>query len=122
MDTNEDEDPRGELVRPYSLTRGRTKPTRDIAIEAILVTTTSGVQEAPYAGHRKRAIAGLCRTPQSLAEVAAHLRIPLGVATVIVADMITEQMLTLHQPGHTTEGYDERMDMLERVLDGLHKL
>lgn len=116
------QDPRGELVRPFALTRGRTKPVADIAIEAILVTTARGRQEAPYAGRHKQTIADLCAAqPQSLAEIAAHLGFPLGVAKVLVADMTSESMLTLHNPaGEQT--HDERMHMLERVLDGLRKL
>lgn len=115
-----DHDPRGQLVRPFSLTRGRTQPASRIAIEAILVTTDRGRQEAPYAGRHKHHIADLCQQPQSLAEIAAHMHIPLGVATVLVADMTGEHMLTLHNPAH--DGYHEHLHTLERVLDGLRNL
>jgi hypothetical protein len=115
-----DQDPRGELVRPFCLTRGRTRPASDIAIEAILVTTGRGRQEAPYAGRHKHLIADLCQQPQSLAEIAAHMGVPLGVAKVLVADMAAEHMLTLHHPGH--DNYHQHMQTLERVLDGLRKL
>lgn len=114
-------DPRGELVRPYSVTRGRTKPADHIAVEAILQTTGRGWQEAPFAGRDKQAIADLCRAPLSLAEIAAHTAMPLGVVRVLVADMTNEGMLILHTPT-ATEAYDERMDLLERVLDGLRRL
>jgi hypothetical protein len=115
-------DPRGQLVRPYSVTRGRTEPTRDIAIEAILVTTPEGRQEAAFAGRDKQMIAELCDgRALSLAEIASHIRVPLGVARVLVADMATEGMLTLHDP-NVTAGYEERMELLERVLSGLRKL
>ena len=115
-------DPRGSLIRPYAVTRGRTEPTRDIAIEAILVTTPRGRQEAAFAGRDKQMIADLCdERPLSLAEIASHLRVPLGVARVLVADMATEGMLTLHENA-VSEGYEERMELLERVLSGLRKL
>src|SRR6266516_2638738 len=48
------DDPRGALVRPYAVTRGRTEPQRDIAIEAVLVTTVRGKQEARFAGRDRR--------------------------------------------------------------------
>ena len=117
-----EEDPRGALVRPYAMTRGRTEPTREIAIEAVLLTMQRGVEESRYAGRDRHLIANLCNgRAQSLAEIAAHMRVPLGVARVLVADMITEGILTLHEPldvGDTSE----RTNVLERVLIGLRNL
>jgi hypothetical protein len=116
------DDPRGELVRPYAVTRGRTEPTRDIAIEAILVTTARGAQEAPYAGRHKYLIAQLCsQRPLSLAEISSHLRVPIGVTRVLVADMAAEGMVTVYQQGENESGA-ERMEMLERILGALQRL
>lgn len=116
------QDPRGALIRPYAVTRGRTEPSRDIAIEAVLVTSARGRQEAAFAGRDKQAIASLCDgRAMSLAEIAAHMRVPLGVARVLVADMVAESLLTLHD-STVHEGYEDRMELLERVLSGLRKL
>ena len=115
-------DPRGNLVRPYAVTRGRTEPRRNIPIEAVLVATQSGVQESRFAGHDKYRIAVLCEPrAQSLAEIAARSRLPLGVARVLVADMVTDGLLSLHSAA-PRQGFTERMDLLERVLSGLRKL
>jgi hypothetical protein len=115
-------DPRGNLVRPYAVTRGRTEPRRDIPIEAVLVAGQAAVQEARFAGHDKYRIAVLCEAkPQSLAELSAHTRHPLGVTRVLVADMVTDGLLSLHSAAPKT-GFAERMDLLERVLSGLRKL
>jgi hypothetical protein len=109
-------------VRPYAVTRGRTEPTREIAIEAILVTTFRGRQEGMYAGRDKHTIAMMCDgRPQSLAEVSARLRLPLGVTRVIVSDMTVDGLLSLHEPTDE-DNYDDRLDMLERVLSGLRRL
>jgi hypothetical protein len=119
---DEREDPRGALVRPYAVTRGRTEPARDIAIEAILVTTFRGRQEGLYAGRDKHAIALMCEgRPQSLAEVSARMRLPLGVTRVLVSDMTVDGLLSLHEPTDE-DNYDDRLDMLERVLGGLRRL
>ena len=81
-------DPRGNLVRPYAVTRGRTEPQRHIPIEAVLVASQAAVQEARFAGHDKYRIAVLCEPrAQSLAEIAAYSRLALGVARVLVADV-----------------------------------
>ena len=115
-------DPRGNLVRPYAVTRGRTEPQRDIPIEAVLVASQAGLQEARFAGHDKYRIAVLCEPrAQSLAEIAAYSRLPLGVTRVLVADMVTEGLLILHSAA-PAETFTERMDLLERVLSGLRKL
>jgi hypothetical protein len=116
------EDPRGALVRPYAVTRGRTEPRRDIAIEAVLVITVRGQQEARFAGRDKQMIASLCDgRAQSLAEIAAYTRLPLGVSRVLVADMVADGLLSLHDP--VSEIHDnDRMELLERVLSGLRRL
>jgi hypothetical protein len=115
-------DPRGALVRPYAVTRGRTEPQRDIPIEAVLVASRASVQQARFAGHDTYRIAAMCEPrAQSLAEIAAHRRLPLGVARVLVADMVADGLLTLRGAA-PKEGFDERMALLERVLSGLRRL
>jgi Protein of unknown function (DUF742) len=113
------QDPRDELVRPPPL--ARRQRASHIAIEAILVTTSRGVQVGPSAGGQQQLIADLCQQPQSLAEIAAHMGVPLGVARKLVADMATEQLLTLHLPTDNDRSAD-RAESLERVLDGLRNL
>ena len=116
------QDPRGSLVRPYAVTRGRTEPRRDIPIEAVLVASQAAVQEARFAGYDKYRIAVLCEPkPQSLAELSALTRLPLGVARVLVADMVADGLLSLHSAA-PRKSFTERMDLLERVLSGLRKL
>lgn len=116
------EDPRGALVRPYAVTRGRTEPRHDIAIEAVLTATASAVEESRFVGHDKHRIASVCEgRPLSLAEIAAYTRLPLGVSRVLVADMVADGLLTLHSSA-PVEAYGERMELLERVLSGLRRL
>jgi Protein of unknown function (DUF742) len=115
------EESRGALVRPYAVTRGRTEPQHDIAIEAILMTTVRGGHEAWYAGHDKNMIASLCYgQAQSLAEIAARTRLPLGVTRILVDDMVTDGLLALHAPA--TDDGDDHLVLLERVLSGLRRL
>lgn len=115
-------DPRGALVRPYAVTRGRTEPRRDIALEAVMLTTVRGRAEAHFAGRDRQLIARLCDgQAQSLAEIAAHLRQPLGVARVLAADMVADGQLALHESIFEAGG-DDRLAVLERVLSGLRRL
>jgi uncharacterized protein DUF742 len=115
-------DPRGRLIRPYTVTRGRTEPTCDIAMEAILTTTSRGKSEAAFAGRDKHRIANLCAGKAlSLAEIASYTQVPLGVARVLVADMASEGLLAMHDSG-PPQDYEQWMDLLEGVLHGLREL
>ena len=67
-----------------------------------------------------QAILGFCRDWRSVAEISAVLRMPLGVARVLVADMAVEGLVRVHQIDHTHGGPD--LNLLERVLSGLRKL
>jgi hypothetical protein len=117
-----DDDPRGRLVRPYAVTRGRTEPTREIAIEALLQTNERGRHAMQYSDRDQRRIVRLCsERPQSLAEISAHLGLPLGVVRVLVADMVGADLLVLHDVAEM-EDVSGRIDVLERVLVGLHRL
>ena len=115
-------EPRGQLIRPYAVTRGRTEPSRDIAIEAVLTTTARGRAQAALGGREKYRIAGMCDgRALSLAEIASYSRVPLGVARVLVADMTDEGLLHLHE-ADPAEGRTEWMDLLGDVLRGLYEL
>ena len=91
----ERDEPTGALVRPYAVTRGRTRPRLEIAIEALVETTLRGRnsvgRDGPQHGREMQYIASLCDGRlQSLAEVAARMQATAGVARVLVADMAAE--------------------------------
>jgi len=106
----------GVMVRPYVRTGGRTRPAVDLAIEA-LVSTAACAPEPTGADHR--AIAALCASPRSVAEIAALLEIPLGVARVLVGDLAQDGGVVVHD----TSGPDgPDATLMQRVLDGLRRL
>ncbi|MFI0372542.1 DUF742 domain-containing protein [Actinomadura sp. 1N219] len=116
-------DTSSSLVRPYAVTGGRTKPRYDLAIEALVTAAPYPPRDVAALTPEYRAIMDLCRSARSVAEVSALLRLPLGVARVLVADMAVEGLLRLHQsqPAATTGGQPD-LRLLERVLSGLRKL
>jgi Protein of unknown function (DUF742) len=109
------------IVRPYAWTQGRTRPVYDLAIEALIETSDLGRDEAALMQPEHRSIAGLCCQTRSVAEVAALLSLPLGVARVLVGDMAGMGLVIVHQ---TIGGNGELPDVafLERVLSGLRRL
>ena len=108
------------LVRPYAVTGGRTKPRYDLPIEALISVAPYPRQDMTTLTPEYKAIIDLCRNWRSVAEVSALLRLPLGVARVLIADMAHEGLLRLHQSPFT-EGQPD-LQLLERVLSGLRKL
>jgi hypothetical protein len=111
----------GSLVRPYTRTGGRTRSDYDLAIEALVSTSERG--KAPDAAvlPEHRSICGLCLDTRSVAEVAAHLRLPLGVAKVLIGDMAGMGLVLIHQSGMVV-GDRPSIEFMERVLSGLRRL
>ncbi|TDQ52417.1 uncharacterized protein DUF742 [Actinorugispora endophytica] len=108
------------LVRPYAVTRGRTKPKTQLPLEALISTTATARNEFGTLTPECQAISDLCREWRSVAEISALCRIPLGVARVLVADMSEQGLVQIRSSLNT----DNRpnANLLERVLSGLRKL
>ncbi|MFC6093160.1 DUF742 domain-containing protein [Saccharothrix sp. BKS2] len=106
-------------VRPYTRTGGRTHSARTLAIETIVSTNERIDRDALTSTAEHRAISDLCRNPHSVAEVAARLRLPLGVARVLLADMSELSLITVHQGEPIDAEGRPSMDLMERVLAGL---
>jgi hypothetical protein len=115
--------PASSLVRPYSRTGGRTKPKRDLDLEAIVASTVNGREAvtSPLLSPEHVSVIQLCQGTVSVAEIAARLAVPLGVARVIIADMAD---LGLVEVGRTSavEGDERDPAFLRRVLSGLQRL
>jgi hypothetical protein len=115
----EQQGPRAMLARPYSWTEGRTEPRVDLAIETRVRTTPAG-QAAPLTPASPLwTIVGRCTEPCSIAELAAHLAVPLGVAKVLVADLVTDGLVDAEATLSDEATVDERRELIERVLSGL---
>jgi Protein of unknown function (DUF742) len=110
-------------VRSYVITQGRTRSSVDLPLETLVKVTSQGVSATPRLALERKQIVSLCTAPISIAEISAHLRVPLGVARVLVGDMAEQGLLNSYKPQHATTG-EQRPDLklLERVLDGLQAL
>jgi hypothetical protein len=108
-------------VRPYTWTRGRTKSGFDLAIETLVSTSARGRAQATTLALEHRAVAELCEQTRSVAEVAALLSLPLGVARVVLGDMAGLGVVTVHQTA-SSAGSAPDIALMERVLSGLRRL
>jgi hypothetical protein len=108
-------------VRPYTWTRGRTKSGFDMAIETLVSTSARGRTQMAALQVEHRAVAELCEQTRSVAEVAALLSLPLGVARVLLGDMAGLGVVTVHQTA-SSAGSAPDLALMERVLSGLRRL
>jgi hypothetical protein len=111
---------KSSLVRPYAVTGGRTQPRYQLQIEAMVAASHYEARDLSVLSPECQAILGFCRDWRSVAEISAVLRMPLGVARVLVADMALDGLVRVHQIDHAHGRPD--LHLLERVLSGLRKL
>jgi hypothetical protein len=106
-------------VRPYVMTSGRAYPSRNTIRPETLLVVDPDLRPPVTAGRQQRALLDMCRGMLSLAEAAAHLRLPVSLVVVIASDLVDSGHLSVRSaPRHTPPS----AELLEKVLDGLRKL
>jgi len=103
-------------VRPYLITGGRSRPVDALRLEAQVLSTWEGRAAIDRLAFEHRDVVALCVRPLAVAEVAARLGLHLGVARVLVGDLVAMGYLTVSShvpPQH------EHIRIIERVIDGL---
>lgn len=110
------EDPADAMViRPFMVTGGRTRPLQDgLRIES-MVSAFPAALSAPLRFELRR-IVELCQRPRSVAEIAVALRVPLGVARVLIADLLTSNLVRAEDQGELS------IDIIERIRDRVRAL
>jgi hypothetical protein len=103
------------LVRPFLVTGGRTRPLKDGLRIETMVSALPAALSAPLRFELRR-IVELCQSPRSVAEVAVRLEVPLGVARVLVADLVSSGYVTC------TESAEIPIDVIERIRDRVRAL
>jgi hypothetical protein len=116
----EEESGSTRLVRPYTVTGGRTQPRYKLALEALVTATVYEPRDLSVLAPECQAILQFCLDWRSVAEISAVLRLPLGVARILVADMSADGLVRIHQRDDS-EGRPD-LHLLERVLSGLRKI
>jgi hypothetical protein len=101
-------------VRPFLVTSGRIAGDADIPVEAQVVVTAEGRGAQQWLTFEYRDIVSLCDEPLAVAEIAARLRLHLGVARVLVSDLAEHGIVTTYRPEA-----DFDVDTILRVINGL---
>ncbi|WP_245928762.1 DUF742 domain-containing protein [Murinocardiopsis flavida] len=110
----------GPLVRPYTVTGGRTRPKgTGLDMISLVVAARTRIDwrmlEPEHAD-----ILRLCRRPVSVAEVSARLDLPMTVVKVLLGDLISRGDVHTRAPRPAAE--PPEMNILQAVLDGIRKL
>ncbi len=107
-----------DLVRGFMLTRGRTRASVDeLKIETVVQVTESGRAALPTLEIDHRRIIAVLSGPLSIAEISAHLTIPLRAAIVLVSEMVAADSL---QAGAAIGDADT--DLLQTIRSALQLL
>ncbi|HPU39707.1 MAG TPA: DUF742 domain-containing protein [Microthrixaceae bacterium] len=94
LESFEDED--DELVRPFVITGGRTRHASiHLRVESLVVATGAAPGRQLQFEHAR--IIEHCNSPISVAEVAARIGVPLGVAQILVGDLAEAGLVQIHE-------------------------
>lgn len=114
-------DAAGRLVRPFTLTGGRTRPSR---ADFTLITSVTAVHPPPAGLRRPQPeqarILRLCAEPIVVAELATRLDLPVSVVVIMLCDLLEAGRITTRPPRPVSGPPD--MDLLQKVRDGLGRL
>jgi hypothetical protein len=124
MDKSPSSAPRDKpnLIRPYTLTAGRTSASVALPLEAPIEADQSATSRRWLPNDVRGDIVKLCATRPSVAEIAARLNVPLGVARVLVSDLVESGHLRVLPTLDDSSSVEERRELIGRTLRGLRTL
>lgn len=111
------DDDAGRLVRPYTVTNGRTRPANELDL-LTLVMATGRVTRAPLNPEHLQAL-DLCQGPTSVAEIASYLQLPVAITKVLLSDLMDCGAVVTSQHSPAADPTDRFV--LEALLNGLQR-
>ncbi|MFI6604470.1 DUF742 domain-containing protein [Nonomuraea sp. NPDC050536] len=120
---SDDDDADEPLVRPYTITGGRTTTERDDLTLITLVTALSEGRGLRGMQPEHRTIFALCKRPLAVAEIASALNLPVSVTKILIGDLLEAGQVRARPPlAFAQAGGIPDMAILEAVRDGLREL
>jgi hypothetical protein len=107
----------GRLVRPYTVSNGRTEPGTRMELLSMVMATgrlPHGHLEPDHAE-----VLGLCGSPTTVAEVAARLRLPAVVTKILLSDLVAVGAIDARSPGPAAD--TTNIAVLETILNALQR-
>lgn len=117
----DDEEYVTSTVRPYALTGGRTAPkdAKAIPVEALV---QAKAKPGPTTTTETRKILEHTQDYVSMAELSAHLKLPMGVVQILVNDLIEADQVRVHGMSANEQNHAHSLSVLESVLNGISAL
>lgn len=94
----------------------------ELALEALIQALPPRDYQTPDLGDIEATIIALCAQSPSVAEIAARVGVPIGVARVLVADLVESGHLRILATLQDDASDTERRELIERVLGGLRNI
>ena len=114
LDPAEDHD----FVRPFLVTAGRTEAgIEGLAFETLVESieeSSGGLVFEPAQVHQ------LCQTATGIAEISAHLNIPIATVKVVVGDLVKSGHVRVYATIDTAEDGD--VQLMNRLIAGVRNL
>ncbi|MGX4657889.1 DUF742 domain-containing protein [Micromonospora sp. SCSIO 07396] len=111
------DDAAGRLVRPYTVSAGRTRPTTAMDLLSWVVAT--GVRPRARLEPDHDVALRLCGAATTVAEIAARMRLPAAVTKVVLSDLVAVGAVRTRPPHPVADPTDR--SILERLLAGLQQ-
>ena len=110
----------GPVVRPYAVTGGRARPATGAFDLLAFVVTAGDPSRGLFLLPEHKAILERAKQPVSVAELASHLDLAVGVVRVLLGDLLQQRLISMHEPDVSGQRPDERV--LKAVINGLRSL
>ncbi|GAA4240631.1 DUF742 domain-containing protein [Actinomadura meridiana] len=121
------------LVRPHVVTGGRAHPSRNVFDVVTLVIGTGDLPRTGLTPEKVRIVELCSGGALSVAEIAGHLALPVGLTKVLLSDLVDSGHLSTRagpswgddpprppeRPGQPSAAQQSKARLLQEVLDGL---
>src|ERR1700753_3550717 len=89
----------GPVVRPYALTRGRTRHSGEaFDLVATVLATNARSADLSELGAEHFSVLQLAQLPTTVVDVASDVDLPLGVVRILLADLRELGLVTITEP------------------------
>lgn len=107
-----------EFVRPFLVTAGRTETdVQGLQFETLIESTDKSADNLRF---EAASLFALCQTAMGIAEISAHLTIPIATVKVIVGDLVKTGHARVHSTIEIADDAD--VQLIARLIDGVRDL
>jgi len=112
----------GAVVRPYALTRGRTRHTgAPFDLVSTVIATSARVTDPGALEPEHVSVLQVARRPTTVVDIASDVELPLGVVRILLADLRDLGLVTINAPVPMKARQVDKHTLRE-VLHGLRAL